>query len=127
MPKYQVIVPSNISPYPEKFEVSAAAILSEHFKCDVEFIRRSNIRTADVIIGNVIWEIKSPTGSGKRNIQHQFYRALKQSQNIVIDARRSKLHITKIIRELQRQYLMTKNIKRLLLITKTGKVIDFAK
>ena len=116
-----------MSPHPERFEISAAAILAEHFKCDIEFIRRSNTKTADVIINNIAWEIKSPTGSGKRNIQHQFHRALKQSSNIVFDARRSKIHITKIIRELRRQYDMAKAVKRLVLITKTKKVIDFGK
>lgn len=125
--KNKVIVPSDISPYPKPYEMSAAVILSRHFNSDVYFIKRSPLKTADVKIENISWEIKSPTGKGKRNIQHQFSRAIKQSCNIVFDARRSKIHIAKITRELDRQFMMTKAIKRLLLITKTERVIEFEK
>jgi len=123
--RYRLIIPADILPYPEKFELTAAAILAEYFKRDVHFLKRTGIKTADISIGNISWEIKSPTGSGKRNIQHQFSRAMKQSNNIVFDARRSKIHIAKITRELDKQFRMAKTIKRLILITKTGKVIEF--
>ena len=128
MPKYKIIIPIDLSPQPQPFEISAAVILARHFKSDVYFVKRaSNHKTADIDITGILWEIKSPTGDGKRNIQHQFYRALKQSCNFVFDARRSKLHIQKITRELEKQFSMTKNIKRLILITKTKKVIEFKK
>ena len=124
MPKYNVIIPSDIKPYPEAHEISAAAILAEHFKVDVEFVRRIiNAKSADVLISGVIWEIKSPTGKGKRNIQHTLSDALKQSKCIVFDARRSKIHMRKIINELQRQFNLTASMKRLLLIRKDKTVV----
>ena len=123
--KYKIIVSSDISPYPERYEITAAAILAEYFKSNASFIKRSINKTADVKIKNIAWEIKSPIGKGKRNIQHQFSRAMKQSRNIVFDARRSKIHMLKITRELEKQFKMTKSIKRLILITKTNKVIEF--
>jgi len=120
MAKYNVIVPSDIKPYPEPHEISAAAILAEYFKTDVLFIRRIvNAKSADVLINGIVYEIKSPTGKGKRNIQHTLSDALKQSKNIVFDARRSKLHMNKITSELHRQYQMTASLQRLLLIRKT--------
>ena len=127
VPKYNVIVPTDVNPKPESFEISAAAIVAEHFKSDAKFIKRTQTKTADITVGNIMWEIKSPTGRGKRNIQHQFYRALKQSPNIIFDARRSKIHITKIRRELEKQYQMSKSIKRLVLITKEKKVVVFSR
>ena len=127
MAKYQLHIPSDISPYPEKHEITAAAILAQYFKQDATFLKRTSARTADLEIGNVCWEVKSPTGAGKRNIQHQFSKALKQSSNVVFDARRSKIHMAKIIHELDKQFKMAKNIKRLILITKTSKVIEFSR
>ena len=126
MAKYNVVIPSDMKPYPEPHEISAAAILAAHFKTDVHFIRRIvNAKSADVLISGIIFEIKSPTGKGKRNIQHTLSDALKQSNNIVFDARRSKLHMKKITSELQRQYQMTASMQRLLLIRKDRVVVEF--
>ena len=47
---------------------------------------------------------------------------MKQSDNIIFDARRSKIHIAKIRTNLNYQAGITKKLKRLLLITKVGKV-----
>jgi hypothetical protein len=120
--KYQVIIPSDINPLPETHEVSAAQILSSFLKSDAEFIIRTNYKSADVKIGGIFWEIKSPTGTGKRNVERQLQLAMKQSENIVFDARRSKIHITKIRNRLTYQANLTKRLNRLLLITKTGSV-----
>ena len=126
MSKYNVIIPSDIKPYPEQHEISAAAILAKHFKADAHFIRREeNAKSADVTINETLWEIKSPTGKGRRNIQHTLTDALRQSKCIVFDARRSKLHMLKIVGELQRQFNMTASMQRLLLIKKDKTVVEF--
>ena len=123
MAKYRVIIPAHISPHPERFEVSAAAILSRHFKCDIYFIAKSNIHTPDIRIKNIRWEIKSPTGNGERTIQHQIQRALTQSKNIIFDARRTKIRITKIRTDLIRYATEHTAIKRLILIEKDETVV----
>lgn len=123
--RHKVITPNNVRPAPKDFEVSAAQLLANHFKRDVIFIARSLGKTPDVEIGHTKWEIKSPKGSGKRTIQHQIYRALKQSENVVIDVRAMKVDSGKIMSHLQYQFRLTKNLKRLLTITKSGKVIEF--
>ena len=117
---YQVIIPSDIYPLPERHEVSAAQIITNFLKADGEFVIRSNYKSADLKVGNDYWEIKSPTGSGKRNIERQLQIAMKQSSNIVLDARRSKMHIASIRNRLQYQANLTKGLTRLLLITKAG-------
>ena len=128
MPKYNVIIPSDIKPYPEPHEISAAAILAEHFKADTTFIRRIvNAKSADALILGTIWEIKSPTGKGKRNIQHTLSDAMKQSKCIVFDARCSKIHMRKITSELQRQFKLTASMERLLLIRKDKTVVEFSR
>jgi len=123
--KYKVIVPDDVLPLPKLHEMSAARLLSVYFKKDVVFIKCLGNKTADISIDSTEWEIKSPTGGGKRNIQHQLSKALKQSPNIVFDARRSKLHIVKIERELEKQFKTTKKLKRLLLIKKDGNIVAF--
>jgi hypothetical protein len=120
--KKVLIIPGNVGQIPEKFEISAAQILSRFFGEDVEFIPVTSTKTPDIIIGNIRWEIKSPLGKGKHNIQHQFHRGMKQSKNIVIDARRSKMDVRNIRRELKTQAGLARGLKRLLFITKEEKV-----
>jgi len=120
--KYQVIIPSDTNPLPETHEVSAAQVISNFLKSDVEFIVRNNYKSPDINIGGVLWEIKSPTGTGKRNIERQLQLAMKQSENIIFDARRSKIHIVKIRNKLIYQANLTKRLKNLFLITKSGNV-----
>lgn len=119
----KIIVPTTLSHPIYDFELSAAYILARHFKQDVVFIGRATLSTPDVKIGNVLWEIKSPTGNGKRTIQHQIHRALSQSGNIVFDARKTKLRITKVRTDLRRFANENKAIKRLVLIQKDETVL----
>lgn len=121
--KQRIVIPADLSSSPYAFEVSAAMILAKYFRQDVEFIRRASSSTPDVRIGNVQWEIKSPTGNGKRTIQHQIHRALKQSHNIVFDARKIKLRITKVRTDLRNVAQTNTSIKRLILIEKDEKAI----
>ena len=79
------------------------------------------------MIDGLLWELKSPTGDGKYTIQHALQSALKQAENIVFDARRSKMDHRKIRHELQVRLTRIHKMKRLLLITKTGKAIELHK
>ncbi len=127
MKTYRVVIPVNIKPSPSRNEISAANLLTKYFKTDVEFIVRSNHRTPDFLITGIAWELKSPTGNGKRNIQHQLQAGIKQSSNIIFDARRSKIHITKIKHTLNYQFRITKGLQRILLIDKSKRVIELTK
>jgi hypothetical protein len=123
----EVRIPATLLPHPEKYEISAAAILASYFKTDVHFVVPTAHKTADFLINNTFWELKSPTGSGKRNIQRTLQDALKQSENIIFDARRSKIHQNKITSELKFQFRETQKMKRLILISKAGIAIEMDK
>lgn len=127
MAKYRVIIPTKLKPSPAQYELTAAQLLADYFKTDVEFISRSNHKTPDFLISGVKWELKSPTGTGKYNVQHQVKAAAKQSENVIFDARRSKMHMSKIRNEVMRNFQYTKPIKRLILIDKTKKIIELSK
>lgn len=124
MTKFKVIIPVGLKPSPSSYELSAAELLANHFKADVEFILRSNQKTPDFLIDGVTWELKSPTGSGRRNIQRQLQSGFKQSRCIIFDARRSKIHMAKIRHELNYQFRLAKSIRQLLLIEKNGSVVE---
>jgi hypothetical protein len=121
MTKPRILIPHNMNLLPERFELSAALILLDFFKDDIAFLPVTSSKTPDILANNIRWEIKSPIGKGKRNIQHQIYRAMKQSKNIVFNARRSKIDIRKIRKELNKQSAAP-TLKRLILITKESKV-----
>ncbi len=127
MTKYRIVLPTSLKPSPARYELTAAQLLSEHFKADVEFIQRSNHKTPDFRIKGVKWELKSPTGDGKYNVQHQIKAAAKQSSNVVFDARRSKMHMSKIRNEVERQFRFIKPVRRLILIDKTRKIVELTK
>ena len=125
--QYSVIVPREVYPKPSTREMSAAYILNDYFRANVKFIARRDGKTPDFLIRGIYWELKSPTGSGKYNLQHALRNAVKQSENIIIDARFSKMHINKIKSELGYQFKHSRNIKRLLLIDKQKNVLVFSK
>ena len=122
-----IIIPGGISPFPSRAELTAAYILRDHFQADVEFVLRDNCKTPDFLINHTSWELKTPTGNGKRNLQHTISRALKQSQNIVVDARFSKIHIAKIKSRLTNELNKNKQIKRLIVIDKQKRVIEISR
>lgn len=122
--EYSVIVPKSVFPKPSAREMSAAYILLDYFKADIEFTPRNNQKTPDFMIDGIEWELKTPIGTGKYNIQHLLHAAIQQSRNIIIDARFSKMHLSKIVNELKRHStLTTKGIKHLIVITKSKKII----
>lgn len=123
----KIILPVGMKPRPEQHEIHVADILSGHFKTDVEFVLRTNQPTPDFLIDGVVWELKSPTGTGKNNIQRQLQDARRQSKNVIIDASRSKMHGTKIRKQLEYQFKIVKSVKRLLFISKAGKVFEITR
>lgn len=124
MTQYKVILPTGLKPLPSQYEMPAAELLVKYFQANVVFVPRSNRKTPDFIIGGVEWELKSPTGSGRHNIRHQLQGGVQQSRCIVFDARRSKIHMTKIRHELAYQFKYAKGVRRMILIEKTKKIVE---
>ena len=121
--KYRIIFQTN-DKTPESHEVHAAIILANYFHSDIEIIKRGSLPSPDFLIKNVRWELKSPTGTGKHNIQHTLQDATRQSKNVILDSSRSKMDMRKVRSEALRQFKIIRSIKRLILITKSGEVIE---
>lgn len=110
------------SPYPH--ESFAAKAVSDYLDTDVFFIKRSNTtKSPDLLIGNVIWEIKSPIGNGKRTMQNNLRIADNQSPNIIINLVRCKMPQAKALSRIKYELGKANKIKRLLVVLKNGKVI----
>lgn len=94
---------------------------------NVEVIRPTNCpktKNPDFLIGGSIWEAKSPEGSGSSTIARQFHKAGKQADKIVLDLRRIKLPAARAEAEAISRFSKSCSIKRLLLITKDGRLLD---
>lgn len=75
-------------------------------------------------IDGVPWELKSLRGTGKYVIVNLIQKAIRQSGNVIVDLRYSKIPEDKCIRELEKLFSERKQLKRLLVITKSKNVID---
>ena len=111
---------------PEDHELDTVKLLVK-LGIGVEFLVPSRLvgqKTADVRIKGEVWELKSPKGSGKYNIQHAFKGGAKQSKNLIFDLRRSPLPQQNVMRKLQRELRHSRYVKRVMVITNEGNLVD---
>ena len=97
---------------------------------DVELIPNSQIKNyhmGDIMLEGIDWEMKAPIGDGKYTVQNIMQAAVQQSNNIIIDLRRSKMVEEKAIREYVREFKGSKGARRLRIIKKSGETLDFLK
>lgn len=97
---------------------------------DVELlppIQHKGARTPDIKMQGLEWEMKSPKSNGKYTIEHSFRSALKQSPYIIFDIRGSKMPQQKCIVEIERRFNDFNKVKRVMIITKTRKLLDLNK
>lgn len=120
----KIIIPVGMKPRPRQHEIEVAEILAEYFRIDVEFVPTTNRNTPDFLIDSILWELKSPRGKGKNNIQRQLQYASRQSSNVILDASRSKMHANRIKREVEYQFKITRSVKRLMFVSKDKKVFE---
>ena len=113
-----------------KTHENATAVFLTEQGFDVDLIPTSNIEgvhTPDIKIKGLEWEMKAPTGEGKYLMANTIQRAVKQSRNVIVDLRHTKRHQTKCLRELENEFKKSGSLKRLKIITKSGKTLDFEK
>ena len=112
-----------MKPRPKLHEDTAADILADYFKSDVYFIETGSQGSPDVSIKGIKWEIKSPIGDSANNIQKNMREASTQSENVVIDLRRSKLHQTRALGYIRKFTNRSKKLKRVLVVTKSKHIL----
>lgn len=123
--KTGIVIPNGVSL--EKHENDIVVFLTE-MGLDVELVPRcykKGEKTPDAIIDGEIWEFKSPRGKGRWLIDNTIQKALRQAPNVVIDLRRTKMAERNCLAELEKQFQYRKVLKKLRVITKSRKIIDF--
>lgn len=113
----------------EKHEMATVVFLTE-LGIDVELIPRSmvaGVRTADIRITGREWEMKAPRGEGNALMKNTLQKAARQSELVIVDLRRTKRHTNRCLAELRREFIASKRLRQLKIITKQGRVIDFMK
>ena len=127
MKKKGTIIPNGV--ILESHETATVVFFTE-LGYDVELIPKSNIEglhKPDIHMDGLDWEIKSPKGEGKWLIPNTLKKAQHQSDNIIIDLRRIKIPQEKCLIDLKREFNHSKRIKRLKIITKSHKLLEFDK
>jgi hypothetical protein len=116
---------------PSREEIMAANFLIEKDKkAMVRFLAVSGdkgVRTPDIRMNNLNWEIKCPIGKSAATIKRAFKTAFRQSPNIVFDLRHSKMPDKVNIPKLEKEFYDIKGAKRLIIITKACQKLDFEK
>ena len=119
--------------------ITNGTILERHEMATINFLLRlgKNIelikpslkpfsRNADLIMDQLVWEMKSPTGRGKYIIRDTLRTVARQSPNIILDLRRSKLHKVKALRDAKKYFLHNPQAQHLLVII-DNQIIDYTK
>ena len=120
----KVLIPGGVHPWPHELRVANILALAGH---TIEFIPRTNTKTADILLDNVPFEIKSPKSSNLNTLEHTLKKALKQSRNIIIDTSRIKnARDDNICHFLINQTRNRKQIKCLIMISKQRQVLDIS-
>lgn len=122
--KSQIIIPAGTHPWSHELRVANILALAGH---TVEFLPTGAQKTADILLDEVEYEIKSPKTNNTNSLEHLLKKALGQSPNIIIDTSRMKnAKGYKIHHFLLAQAKSRKRIKRLLLVTKRGEIVDIS-
>ena len=113
----------------KKHEYNTVKVLLEQ-GLDIELIPPSHIKgykTPDIMMGGIPWEMKSPEGGSRTTIKHNISDALKQSRNVIIDLQRCHLEEDYAIKELEKEFKLSKRIRKLKIVLKDRAILDYSK
>ena len=120
--KGKIIIPAGRKPWPHELRIANILAMAGH---NIEFLPESNIRTADILLDGVEYEMKSPLTNKPDKLERNIKRGLKQAKNIVFDSSRIKnMRDDNLRRFLIKKASEQKQIGELIFITKRGQIID---
>lgn len=120
--KQGIFIAPGRRPWPHEMRVAEILAMAGHY---IEFLEESSLHTADILLDGMEYEIKSPESFNSNTFEHKLKDAVKQSPNLIIDSSRiKKVQDRKICNFLVNQVKRQKQIKKMLFITKQGKIID---
>lgn len=118
----RIVIPAGRRPWPHELRIADILASAGH---NIEFLPESNIHTADVLLDDVPYEMKSPFTNKPDKLERNIKRGLKQAKNIIFDSSRIKnMRDDNLRRFLMRKAKEQKQIGELIFITKRGQIID---
>ena len=125
---YILITPSDLKPKPDDYEQRTAAIVANHFKTDIRFVKRGAYPSPDLYLmrQRQYWEIKHIRKNGKRTIANALRASDSQSENVVISLLRAENMTAAQASGRINAFLQSgpTRIKRIVLATKSHKALD---
>jgi hypothetical protein len=113
----------------QQYEMSTVVFLTQQ-GFDVALIppqRRKGAHTPDIHMQGLDWEMKRPKGQSAHTIKRAFKTASRQSVNIIFDLRSSKMPDEVNLPKLEKEFADLRSVRRLIIITKDGTIIDKTK
>ena len=118
----RIVIPAGRRPWPHELRIADILASAGH---NIEFLPESNIHTADVLLDDVPYEMKSPFTNKPDKLERNIKRGLKQAKNIIFDSSRIKnMRDDNLRRFLMRKAKEQKQIGELIFVTKRGQIID---
>ncbi|MDR1197217.1 MAG: hypothetical protein LBL08_03025 [Candidatus Nomurabacteria bacterium] len=116
---------------PLKNEIATTNFLvAQNKKTTIRFLavsKAKGIRTPDIEMNGMKWEIKNPRKNGKYTLDHAMKSALKQSHNVIFDLRQCIISERNAVNKLKKDFKTVKILKRLIIITKSRRCLHFEK
>ena len=120
----QIIIPADANPWAHELNVAKILALAGH---NIKFITEANIKTPDIYLDGVEFEIKCPITSDPKKIIRNVKRALEKCPNVIICSARVKhLRDDKIQNILKNKKKDLRTLKKLIFINKKGQIIDIS-
>ncbi len=120
--KGRVIIPAGRRPWPHELRVADILAMAGH---NIEFLPEGNLKSADILLDGVEYEIKSPFTNKQDKLERNIKRGLKQAKNIIFDSSRIKgMRDDNLRRFLVKKAREQKQISELIFITKRNQIVD---
>ena len=86
-----------------------------------------NSKTPDLMMLGQPWEMKSPLSNSKNAIERSFKKAAQQSENIILDLRRTTAKSTEAIKIYEKLFNGSKRVRKMKIITKNQELKEYNK
>lgn len=116
-----VFVPLGRRVWPHETRAARILAMAGH---NVEFLLENSQKSPDILLDGVEYEIKSPKTISSNTLEHLLKKGLRQCPHLIIDTSRTKMRDDKMRSFLVAQMKKTKQVKKMLLVTKKGQIID---
>ena len=125
-----IVVPPGV--FIEAHEKRTADFLAVKLGLDLTFLvadRTRGVKTPDVQMDGLLWEVKCPSGKSPRTIENNLRLALRQSPHIILDLRRmdGRVPTHKYLSNVEKLFNDFRTIKRIIVITRQEAVVDYAR